>query len=910
MRRRCIVQAMLRGLLPRIEELVLRRPRAVLAGAALTCLLAGWLGSGIELRTSRREMVPKGDANQARWDALRREFNGPEPLIVALDAAEGTPIEQVERAADAIAEALREDASVSRVFHRVDLEWLTDHALYLAPPDKLESAFDQIERLLAPEGGPILLDGFARLDERLAARIEESLGEGSVLPSDDAAAAAERLLRLVRFERRFLEEPEQRVEAIGDSPLALVEPEERGSLTPAGYLATYDQRTLFVLVSERGDGSSLPLKRTLVAHTRAAVERVLAARPGIAYGLTGPPAMTVEEMAAIGRDGRRTSAVAVVGVYLLSLAAFRRRRHALLGLATLVCGVVWSLGAVRLELGYLNMITTALVPILVGMGIDYAIHPISQFELETRTLARAAAVRATFRKTAAAVVVSAATTAAAFFCFLFMQFRGFAELGLVTGVGVLLCLLAALLLLPALLVLFGGGGGRDAAVDRVWDLGAARRVCARPAPVLAVALVGTLAGAWLARGVELDSSLLELLPAGAESLRYLERVNEESALANNFNLVVADDLEALAALRERARREETIARFESILTFLPQDPDRSAAAVARAAALLDRIRVRDEPFDADALHTALRRLEAALAEAADAAFVTGLGELSGNLEQARAEAEAAAATLAAADAERIERIGRALHRLRAKLRDLLEQARVAARAPAPSLASLPAAIRDRYVTSRGRFLAYLYPDGDMYDPAFLAAFNAACRRVDAEAIGFPVLFEDHSNRITAGFETAFIAGALLVCLLLAIDLRGVRHALLAMVPVLLGVTWMLGLMRAFGLHFNFANLVAVPIVIGVGIDSGVHLVHRYRLERDCEIPVILAHTGRAILIASLTTMLGFGSLALATHRGMQSLGLLLLIGVGTNLVAAIVVLPCLLAWRRHGTDSRAARGYP
>ncbi len=391
--------------------------------------------------------------------------------------------------------------------------------------------------------------------------------------------------------------------------------------------------------------------------------------------------------------------------------------------------------------------------------------------------------------------------------------------------------------------------------------------------------------------MRLESSLLELLPAGAEPLRYLELLHDESELSNDLNIVIAADLDELRRCAEEAAERASVERFESILDFLPAAPLASERLLARADALLDRVRVDREGSAPAAWRASLARLEAALAEAADAAFVAGLGELSGVLERARGEAERAAG-LAAAD--RGETRLAAERRLLAELAGLLDRLRASATAPPPTLETLPTALRDRFVTARGNYLGYLHPAGEIYEPEFLAAFNADSLAISAGATGFPMLFEHHAEVITDGFETAFAIGGGLIFVLLLIDFRRTGHTLLAMTPVLLGTLWMLGLMRVMGLDFNFANLVAVPIVLGVGIDGGVHVVHRFRLEGPAGLETVVAHTGRAVLIASLTTMVGFGSLALASHRGMASLGLLLLTGVGTSLLATLVFLPNLL----------------
>lgn len=884
----------MRRLVETVVESVLERPRSVLVGALLLTLAAAWLGTGIELRTSRRELSADDDPAQLRWDAVAAELGEPEPLIVVLEAP-GRPVdtELLERTAADLAARLTELPEVDSVLYRVDADWLLRSAPWLVPRERLAALVGQAGALLADGDGVPVLAGLAPLNERLAARIEEAVARGDALPTRQDADAAGRLAQLLAAERAFFEDPEGaagRLESM--APLAAME--GGPSVTDAGTLSTRAGDALFLLVRRAVDGGSLAEDRRLVEAVRTAAAEVVGGQ--LRLGLTGRPAMSVEEMDTIARDGRTSSLVAILGVTLLALGAFHHRRHALVGLAVLVTGVVWALGAVKLELGYLNMITTSLVPILVGVGIDYAVHPISQFEIERRPgRALSEALTAAFARTGPAVAVSALTTAAAFACFLFMEFRGFAELGLVAGVGVLLCLLAALVVLPAALLLAArpatGEAEPPALIDRVWGRRQAAALCRRPGATVAVAGIVTVAALAAGAGVRVDTSLVELMPPGAESLHYLDRVAEDSELGAWFNLVVADDLESLRQLRAAAAEMPEIARVDEPSRLLPGDPGPSREAVAALAGFLRRLRI-ETPGDSSPqrLHASLERLEAALAGAADTAFLAGLGATAGALERARGEAEAALAAARDADPDtwRPAEAG-ILDTLRRARDELLE----AAVAGPPSLAEVPGAIRSRFVTGEGRFVAYLYPSGDVFDPEFLRRFNAASRSLHPDAVGFPVLFEIQSARITGGFRLAFAVGALVVLLLLAADLRRPGDVLLALVPVLVGVAWMLGTMRMAGLSFNLANLVAVPLVLGVGIDAGVHMLHRYRLHSGA-LELVVEQTGRALLIASLTTMVGFGALGLAHHRGMASLGILLLLGVGACLVAALVVLPNVL----------------
>jgi hypothetical protein len=264
------------------------------------------------------------------------------------------------------------------------------------------------------------------------------------------------------------------------------------------------------------------------------------------------------------------------------------------------------------------------------------------------------------------------------------------------------------------------------------------------------------------------------------------------------------------------------------------------------------------------------------------------------LERARTAAENCLATASAADAAAVDAWNDAQPRLLEAARHAADQLRRNLDSAAPTPDNLPRELRQRFFTRSGDMLAFLHPRGDVFDPRELEEFVAASRRIDAAATGFPLVFHKMSNRITGGFYRAVALGAVLVSLILLIDFRSFRDTALALLPLGMGVVWMMGAMRVFEIPFNFANLVAVPLIIGVGIDNGVHVIHRVRLEGRQGMNVVLRHTGRAILIASLTTMIGFGSLALASHRGMASLGAVLLLGVGCCLLTSTVVLPNLL----------------
>jgi hypothetical protein len=414
--------------------------------------------------------------------------------------------------------------------------------------------------------------------------------------------------------------------------------------------------------------------------------------------------------------------------------------------------------------------------------------------------------------------------------------------------------------------------------------------------VTAVSVLITAALGWAALGVRFDTNILDLLPAGADSLRVQRRMLEETDFSARVVLALAADRAALEAMRERAAREPAIARLESALQFVPADPEHATEALAALSRALDRVRLpeRARPLDRAELAASFADLEAALAAAVEASFAGGAVEIAVPLEKARASAARGVALAREAGAADEERWTRLADDLLAAAGRALEGARRAASAVPATLESLPPALAARFVTPSGKLVAYIHPAGDIFDPVFLDAFVAAVERVHPEATGFPVVFRGVSSRITDGFLTALLAGTALVALILWLDYRRPGPVLLAFLPLGIGMIWMLGGMRLLGVSYNFANLVAIPLIVGIGVDNGVHMVHRLRVEGEAGMNTVLRHTCRAILIAGLTTMLGFGSLSLASHRGLASLGIVLLLGVGSCVIAAVVVLPNLL----------------
>ena len=212
-----------------------------------------------------------------------------------------------------------------------------------------------------------------------------------------------------------------------------------------------------------------------------------------------------------------------------------------------------------------------------------------------------------------------------------------------------------------------------------------------------------------------------------------------------------------------------------------------------------------------------------------------------------------------------------------------------------TLETLPDHIKERYINDAGdTYLVTIYPREQIWDFEVMRRFDAQLTQVHPNITGVPPLFLRLIDYIARDGLWATVLTIFIVILLLWIDFRSLRMALLGIIPLLVGGIWMVGILKSLGMTLNFINVMGLPMIVGIGIDDGVHLLHRYKYEGFNKTPLVLKSTGKAILLTSLTTMAGFGSLMLGTYRGFASLGMLLAIGVAACFLTTVLFLPAII----------------
>ncbi|MBN1758924.1 MAG: MMPL family transporter [Chitinispirillaceae bacterium] len=212
-----------------------------------------------------------------------------------------------------------------------------------------------------------------------------------------------------------------------------------------------------------------------------------------------------------------------------------------------------------------------------------------------------------------------------------------------------------------------------------------------------------------------------------------------------------------------------------------------------------------------------------------------------------------------------------------------------------TLENIPESIKERYTNDKSSsLLINVYPKHYIWEESQLRRFNEATVKVTDRMTGMPMLMMVMIDMMKKKGATAVTFGAIAIVAFLLIDFRSIRYTILAIVPLAVGTIWMVGIMAGLGMAFSMVSFMALPLIIGIGIDDGVHILHRYRLEGPDSMSMVIKYTGRAILLTSLTTMIGFGSMGLASHRGIAGMGQLLFIGVGTCFITSAFLLPSII----------------
>jgi hopanoid biosynthesis associated RND transporter like protein HpnN len=653
----------------------------------------------------------------------------------------------------------------------------------------------------------------------------------------------------------------------------------------------------------------LAAARPMEAIRRAAVELGLGPERGVRVRVTGNPALNYEEMLGLLWDIGFAGLFSIAFICGILYFALRSARLAAASIITLVAGLVWTAAFAAATVERLNLVSIAFAVLFVGLGIDFAIHLGVHYEhLRRRGESHGPALGDAVRSVGSALAICTLTTAIGFFAFIPTDFRGVGELGLISGTGMFVIFFLTLTLFPALLALWVKSKADWPAKEGPLRLSRLSAAQFHPRRTLAVACLAGLGALLLLPRIQFHSNVVKMRDPEAESVQTFEDLLAEAQTTPWQIDLVARDLDAARELTQRLRELDVVDRAVSLADYVPDEQEEKIEILGDLALLLD-VPAQAEPaspLPAEEQIEALRELHAILdrpwlveAESPLAASALRLrGELADFLERVEEDPNADEALAS------LEQI------LLGRLPEQLDRLRLATQPDPFGLEDLPEHIVRRMLAADGRARVQVFPSENVSDHEALVRFVDGVRAVSPDATGLATHILEFSRATASSLREALLFSLALVAALLWILWRRATEMGLALAPLLLGAALSGAAMVFLGMPFNYGNVIVIPLLLGMGVDSGIHLVHRgiHLAQRsDLEGGLTGTHTARAVFYSSLTTIASFGSLALSSHRAIASLGTLLVIGMVLTLSCNLLVLPALIEIYRGRSAKRLAR---
>ncbi|MGD9346794.1 MAG: MMPL family transporter [Candidatus Aminicenantes bacterium] len=879
----------------------------------IVCLLTlvfGFFAGQLTVTMRWSDLLPSKDRRTIQFNKVIEEFVSATSLVVVVQGEEGN----IKEFADALAPKIlnvTNSQNKEKLFRRVDykteIDFLKKHGLMLVKEEDLRNLKDifmdpNLTGLLVNLNNSMEKE-YVGQEESISTREKE---DGAVVFLDGIESLLDGIKRVARGE----DLTDSDVHTIADK-LLFGEP----------YLLSYDEKALVLNAIPNFTMMDTDLMVVGTDAVQDILEDMEAAFPDVDAGLTGMIAIGRDEMVYSEQSLGYTTVIAVIAILLLLMLSFRMWVAPVLAMANLIVGLVWAVGAAAVLVGQLNIMTQMMAVILLGLGIDFSIHLITGF-----TERRAAgdsisdSMEKTFIKSGKGIITGALTTACAFLTMGISQSRGLKEMGIVTGSGLLAILCATFLFLPALLVI------RERHLDkrqkkkketepfvqrdiRFQFLGrTAEWLGKRHIFAILFSLIATLVLAWSGSKITFDHNYMNIEPKGLTSIELQDVVLEEFDLSMDYALILADDPDESRKLAEACKDLGSVAISEDISLYLPSSDQQQKRQIHIQDIVKNMrsepVKSRILPENLQSFYEEVERLEMNIMEMQDMAYLGGQDKVDNKCKMIVGDPERP-------DSRNI--IQELLRVLEGEETPLLLGLSAFQECFAPyfktsvigmastdaiGLDDLPTSILDRYSNAeRDQFLVTVFPKGNIWqDAAFLHRFDDDLESVSDKATGMPPVFRALIEIIGRDGRNAVLLTLIIVFLLLLADFRSPVYALMAMIPLACGVIWMVGLMKLTGQQITVMNIMGLPMIVGIGIDDGVHIVHRWRHEGKRKINTVFASTGKAIFLTSLTTMLAFGSLIFSIWRGFGHLGAALFLGVGACFLTTALILPGIIGF--------------
>lgn len=623
--------------------------------------------------------------------------------------------------------------------------------------------------------------------------------------------------------------------------------------------------------------------------------------------ITGEVALAHDELNSAMHGAQDAGLLALVLVAVVLMIAFRSVGAIFTIIVSLLLGLLLTAAFATVAVGHLNLISIAFAVLYIGLGVDFAIHFLLRLEeIRKPEQTVSEAVYKTGGDMGPSLLICALTTAIGFYAFMPTTYRGVAELGLISGTGMLISFMITVTMIPALQRFFPIRIkilSLSQPINKILDLPRHSRKL-----VYGVTFIAILASILALPHIKFDYNLLNLNNPHAESVQTFQELLEDAEDSPWHINILVDDFLEIEQMARQLRDLPEVKRVISILDLVPEEQEEKSLLIEEMAMILGPISFSPTAFLISNQYTvaeqrmALDQLRTTLSQ-----FITEQPEHE-NAASARALQASLADLLTKLDKPLLENGETREQLLLAVNNDLLsllpgaiKRLQLALAAQPFAQSALPASVTELWQGNDGVYRIAVYPSENINDNDALRRFVRAVQQITPNATGVPVISLEAGEAVVDAFIHAFSLALIGVILTIWIMLRSATSTLLVLIPLLLAALFTGAGAVLLGLPFNFANIIALPLLLGIGIDSSLHMVYRSRNTGAGYENLLHTSTARAIFYSALTTLAGFGSLIFSIHQGTSSMGQLLTIGLLLTLVCVLVILPILL---ESGSDKK------
>ncbi|RLC55378.1 MAG: multidrug RND transporter, partial [Candidatus Cloacimonadota bacterium] len=843
---------MRKKIINKIAEYSAKKPGTVILISLLVTIIMAYFAMDLKLSMQLKDLMPQSHPLVKGFNDVIDNYDSASMIIVAATGDE----ESLKKFADDIAPRIREQKEyVTRVDYKMNTDFILNHGFMLQKEKDLKNSLDMYSDLNLIPWFSHLNDSFEKTyiddDESISTKQKENNAVGMLDGIDYLTSTMSKFASGEVDDTYSESDKTARKFLIGDEY----------SLSP-------DKDMILILVQPTFTVDEIDKVLVTVNLIDSIIEEEVAKYPGLEAGTTGTMALARDEMESSQKDMNYTTILALILILILFIISFRMWMAPILAGITMIVGIIWTAGFASITVGSLNIMTSMFAVIILGLGIDFSIHIISIYtELRAEGSSIEDAIKETLVKSGGGIVTGALTTAFAFYTLMISNSAGMSQFGLISGSGVILCMLATMFVLPSMLVLRDKISSKKTKKRKVVStkfmfLGSYSRLISKhPIMTLSISFIITIILIFSASKIEFDYNYLNMEPAGLKSIELQHLLEDKFDMTPDYAMVTTSSVEESYKIAEEARKLKMIGFVSSISDFIPSKEKQGKRAI-----LINKIRENLNknnkqkpilPSDKDLLIEQIERLQDNIIELSQLAFMGGQDKLDKKAKTLIGDFE---------DPENNGSLGKLLSILDSSDQKILKGVNqfqqgfsTAFKNYSLSMAStdiidldtIPTDIKNQFISKSGNhYLVSIYPKESVWNMEFLDRFKIQMEKLNDRITGMPLVFYTLIDIVGKDGRMAAMLSLIIIFLLLLFDFRNIKLALIAMIPLVIGAIWMIGIMQLFGLRLTLLNVMGLPLILGIGVDDGVHILHRYSVEKKGNISRVFTSTGRAVLITS------------------------------------------------------------